>query len=312
MSRQDEPLLREREDVPEELGRALRVAVNDDFPSPARLKRIEGHLVAEVIASSSQKASASDVERWRGIAAARLREKMAETSGGRTVIGSGSRTTFVKMAAALAAVAAVWAGVAGYRAHRHATPWATIPAPLSSVADLPRFGSSQPESATQKLQRVAPSPEPVASANPLDPSPSVAEMEAPPPAPALPPRKAIPLSLPLLSRDDPWGLTSAPKSAAPVDKRAPAPRAAIEEDLLERATRALATDPQTALALMEQHRATFANGKLAQEREVVIIQALAKLGRLDAAQSVAKRFLAEHPESPYAKDVLTMAGAPRR
>src|SRR4029079_2992265 len=71
MSRRDEPLLRDDEDVTEALQRALRIAVNDELPSAARLKRIEGHLVAEVISSSAQKRSASDVERWREVAVAR-------------------------------------------------------------------------------------------------------------------------------------------------------------------------------------------------------------------------------------------------
>ena len=93
---------------------------------------------------------------------------------------------------------------------------------------------------------------------------------------------------------------------------APAPAAMraereLEEDLLERATRALPTNPQAALAIAETHRRSYAGGRLAQEREVIAIRALAKLKRFDAARARAALFLTEHPESPYANDVRALA-----
>ena len=80
----------------------------------------------------------------------------------------------------------------------------------------------------------------------------------------------------------------------------------LEEDLLERASRALRSDPKTALAVAETHRRSFASGRLAHEREVIAIKALAKLKQLDQARARAAMFLAEHPESPYAKDVSAL------
>ncbi len=334
MSRRSEPLLRECEDVPESLKRALRVAESDELPTTARLKRIEGHLVAEVIASSSRRASDPDVERWREIAVRRQLEKSeTATSAGRAAATSPRRWEPIRFAiVAVAAMAAAWIALMASRANPET---ASSPAPVSQ---LPPVHLAPLEPPTDEPQRVAPGPSrPVASLSAPNPVSSAVDGPSPcnecsdrdwireRPSPGVPSptpsASSVRKASPILTRSDPWGISSAPKAPPlaiadnPVparQKHGPAPSAAVEEDLLERATRALATDPQAALSLMDQHRAAFPNGNLGQERDVIIIQALARLGRLDAAQAVAKRFLAEHPDSPYAKDVLNMAGAPRR
>jgi len=70
---------------------------------------------------------------------------------------------------------------------------------------------------------------------------------------------------------------SAPKAGfAPLlDSGAPA---FSELNLLQRANASLKTRPSEALALAEQHRSSFPNGNLAQEREVIAIKALLSLG----------------------------------
>jgi outer membrane protein assembly factor BamD (BamD/ComL family) len=72
-----------------------------------------------------------------------------------------------------------------------------------------------------------------------------------------------------------------------------------EAHLLQRAKDALSGSPAAALALAEEHAARFPAGALAQEREVLIIQALARLGRAEAAHARARRFLDAYPGSVH-------------
>jgi hypothetical protein len=79
----------------------------------------------------------------------------------------------------------------------------------------------------------------------------------------------------------------------------PADDAVAELALLERAQRALRSDPAAALALAEQHRAQYARGSLAQEREVLAIEALLRLGKRAAAERRAHAFEQRYPESSH-------------
>jgi hypothetical protein len=74
-----------------------------------------------------------------------------------------------------------------------------------------------------------------------------------------------------------------------------------EAELLERARGALASSPARALALTEQHRTRFPSGVLAQEREVIAIEALKRLGRTDEAARRAADFARRYPGSAYRK-----------
>jgi len=69
--------------------------------------------------------------------------------------------------------------------------------------------------------------------------------------------------------------------------------------LLRAARQAVAGQPERALSLTEEHAQRFPSGMLAQEREAIAIEALAKLGREAQAQSRAHTFLKAHPGSPY-------------
>ncbi|MDF2694800.1 MAG: hypothetical protein K0S65_3183 [Labilithrix sp.] len=73
-----------------------------------------------------------------------------------------------------------------------------------------------------------------------------------------------------------------------------------EGALLHRAHAAMiAIEPAQALQLTAEHLRRFPNGVLAQEREVIAIEALARLGRADEAQSHATTFFLTYPRSPY-------------
>jgi len=80
-----------------------------------------------------------------------------------------------------------------------------------------------------------------------------------------------------------------------------------EVALLRDAQLALRANPAEALALTEQHRALFARGAMIQERELIAISALARLGRHTAVLARAAEFERDFPGSPYRKQVSALA-----
>jgi hypothetical protein len=72
-----------------------------------------------------------------------------------------------------------------------------------------------------------------------------------------------------------------------------------ELDLLMRARRVVGADPGRALALTGEHRARYPSGTFVEEREVLAIDALRRLGRVSAASERAQRFHREHPGSVH-------------
>ena len=77
--------------------------------------------------------------------------------------------------------------------------------------------------------------------------------------------------------------------------------------LLRDARLALSSNPSEALALAEQHRTSFAHGAMVQERELIAISALARLGRHTAVLARAAEFERNFPNSPYRKQVSALA-----
>jgi hypothetical protein len=85
----------------------------------------------------------------------------------------------------------------------------------------------------------------------------------------------------------------------------PTPSASVdtladETKMLDPARAKVDADPAGALAILDQHRAKYPNGKLAAEREYLSVRALVRLGRLDEAKARADAFLLRWPESPLA------------
>ena len=79
-----------------------------------------------------------------------------------------------------------------------------------------------------------------------------------------------------------------------------------EVALLRDAQLALRSNPAEALALAEQHRALFGRGAMVQERELIAITALARLGRHTAVLARAAQFERDFPTSPYRKQVSAL------
>jgi hypothetical protein len=81
-----------------------------------------------------------------------------------------------------------------------------------------------------------------------------------------------------------------------------------ESDLLGRAQAALRADANRALSLAAEHRRKFPNGVLVQEREVLSIEALERLGRHKEAVSRAEGFLRSFPGSAHRSKVNAVIG----
>ena len=96
------------------------------------------------------------------------------------------------------------------------------------------------------------------------------------------------------SRQTPASPTSSGSTAR--DSR---PAGLNEVTLLDSARSALATDPGRALALTQEHMRRFPHGALAQEREVIAIEALSRMGQMDAARNRGNQFERRYPGSAH-------------
>jgi outer membrane protein assembly factor BamD (BamD/ComL family) len=88
-----------------------------------------------------------------------------------------------------------------------------------------------------------------------------------------------------------------------------APNPAEEVKLLERAQDALRSGRHAeALSLCNEHTKSFPNGMLAQEREVIAVEALVKTGRTAEAKARADAFKKRFPGSSHARRVDALVG----
>jgi len=136
----------------------------------------------------------------------------------------------------------------------------------------------------------------------------------PPPAPvptqasASPKAEPAPLTAPAtpvapVAQDSPPAtVTPVPAPAASLPKlpEKPTPPVQLSEaELLEQARAALKSNPAVALVRANEHAARFPRGVLVQEREVLAIQALRKLGRAAEADRRAEAFAKAFPGSAF-------------
>jgi hypothetical protein len=102
---------------------------------------------------------------------------------------------------------------------------------------------------------------------------------------------------------------SAPSPAPRLVKEAPA--SWDEPQLIEKARRALATDPRRALLLTQEHQRRFPAGALGVERDVISLEALARSGQTVEARRRALLFEAKYPKSihlPRVRALLARLG----
>lgn len=100
-----------------------------------------------------------------------------------------------------------------------------------------------------------------------------------------------------------------PVSSAPTGETATKPS---EATLLDAARNALHTDARRALALTAQHRELYPRGILAQEREVIAIEALRRLGQSEEAQKRNREFESSYPTTIHGREIVTEVDGGKR
>jgi hypothetical protein len=88
-----------------------------------------------------------------------------------------------------------------------------------------------------------------------------------------------------------------------VEPAPPITHALSETELLGDARAALDRSPAVALTFCERHRREFPNGALVQEREIIAVTALVRLGRTSDARARAERFRRSYPRSAYLRQL---------
>lgn len=136
----------------------------------------------------------------------------------------------------------------------------------------------------------------VASESPPEPATVIEETPHPEPTPE-PAETVVEPTAPRVRRPRPREPAAPPAPAFETDPSA-------ELELIRAAQAALGASPAHALELASEHRRRFGpSGTLAQEREVVAIDALSRLDRGDAARQRADRFHTRWPRSAHGRRI---------
>ncbi len=85
---------------------------------------------------------------------------------------------------------------------------------------------------------------------------------------------------------------------------------ATELELFQRAKTALLSDPERALLLTSEQARAYPSGELVQEREVIAVEALSKLGRKEESWQRAVSLVRRFPRTPYAPRLEIAVGRP--
>jgi hypothetical protein len=139
------------------------------------------------------------------------------------------------------------------------------------------------------------------------PPPVVVYVDRPVPAEAMTTATAAAVA-PVL--DAPVAAASAPVAAHSPSAPIGPSQLAAERALLDEARTALVQgDPARALDRLQKHRRTFLNPMLAEERDAMEVEALARLGRGDEARSKAEAFRRHSPDSLFMPTVQSAVGS---
>jgi hypothetical protein len=198
--------------------------------------------------------------------------------------------------------------------------WIVAPLGVGAVAGAVLLGT------TKRPDHHA-APAPIAATSVTAPAaPEPIEIPVAPSAEPTPPVAARPEAAPIVNRAPRASAAPSPEIAtqetAPRVELAPAPAgypetapsapSESEVSLLSRAQEALSRDPARALDLVRDHERKFDAGLLVQEREVIAVEALARLGRTKEAEARAAAFHARFPRSAHGRriDVLLRKSFP--
>lgn len=251
--------------------RDLLAAGRSELPDAKRLSAIAGRLGLVSPIPGRIDVLAHGASKWLGTGAAKV-------GAGALLVGLGTA-----------------AAVAG-RGHRAPTapeaPAVSLPAAPATVAPPNPDEAPEPSVLVPAPPRSSSIPHPihaaralvVASATPTATAPASTGSESPP---EHPPGWA----------PSTWGSSLAPAPPAP---------ASDSLDPLQRAERELPENPSRALELAL--RDELSSNRLDEQRDVVIIEALVKLGRMAEARERAARFLRIFPGSPRRREVADLVG----
>lgn len=175
---------------------------------------------------------------------------------------------------------------------------------------VPAADSSSPAAppGIESAAAVAPPAASFASSIPvLDPRDS-SSLRAPgaPPRPASPPTSAAPRNEARIDAPAP-----SPEPAASVLKASSEATLAEEVAHLARVRALAASDPASALTLVEEGHRRFKGGALWLERETIAFGALMRLGRREEAATRGERILQSYPDSLNAKNIREALGQPQ-
>ncbi|MFY1828345.1 hypothetical protein ACN47A_20645 [Myxococcus fulvus] len=161
------------------------------------------------------------------------------------------------------------------------------------------YERAQPPTLAQAQRETVPVAPPRSDVPPEAVVPVPPVVEAPSPEPAAPTPTAERASAPRANPPRPPDAVHKPVVAPPPEARATSPE---DEELLliDDAHRALQRGAaEEALSLLRGHASRFQAGTLAQEREVLAIEALVSLGRRAEAQQRAEAFQTKYPTSSH-------------
>lgn len=304
----------------------------DSLRAPERWVTSEDEIAVELrpalrMARSAAPSAVAQAQMWSSLAAkvAALPAASASLAPGASMLGATVTTTSSLSTAWWIALSAIIAATLGYGAARLTSP-ATVPA---SPGDRTTSRATAPSSveAAHPVGHDAPS-QPRSSAIVVRNASGESHVSSPDDGkvPAAGSLSAV-VDLPVEARDASRASTAyvrtkiavsravsprlrvepsasaslrAPASPAVSPQRSPTPTDFTAElDLLARARRVVAGAPERALQLTAEHARRFPTGVLAQEREVLAIDALSRLGQPDLAAMRARRFMEKYPDSAH-------------
>lgn len=252
-------------------GALVRDAANDRPPAPRR-KAVCAALVVRI-----EQGATPQLPGWQSLSLA--------SGGSRGALPVAAATTVAASGAALATWAVLTASPPRDPPDRHAVPVATRVA--SPPAPAPAPSAPEPAPATTPTPTTHGPSEPTPVAHPTSaprPTPTRRAPNPSDPAPT-PPSSTAPRSA--TAADPAIDPRPGPTTSTPPD---PASTLAEETELLERARQALRRgDPESALAVVDEHLERFADGRLADEARSTRIRSLCAAGRPQPARAYADR-----------------------
>lgn len=113
-------------------------------------------------------------------------------------------------------------------------------------------------------------------------------------------------ALPSAGAPAPGGPVRAPKAAPSAENSGSPPPSELE--LLQRAQVALGRNAARALSIAGEQARAYPSGEYVQEREVIAVEALARLGRSDEASDRARALVERFPRTPYRQRLAIAIG----